>query len=267
MVAVVEPNRTKIAKRVIEIFELFCDTGKTITVMDIVRRYGRPQSSTSELLSCLVEMGLLYKDPRSRTYTPTPRIAALGISAQPKMIRDGGLFALMDALADSTGKCVVLTGLVNTRLQIFRLSPGAKPVTDKISYGAFEDLSASVAGLLLLTTNAPDHLGHLLRRLNAEVAAEKRFAVADLKDQINSYRLQGHAIGDFGFAPGLQVAATLLPRSKIRGPLALGIVFDERDDVDRWALIAEMKRGIAKCTATHLAGAYHQMDHSIRIAV
>jgi DNA-binding IclR family transcriptional regulator len=267
MAAVLEPNKTKIAKRVFEIFEFFCDNGQKATVMDIVRRYGRPQSSTSELLSSLVDMGLLYKDPRSRAYTPTPRIAALGICAQPKMIRDGGLFTLMDNLADSTGKCCALFGTVGTQIQIFRLSPGIEPLSHKIAYGAFEQLSASVAGLLLLSTNAPDHLTRLLWRLNAEADPEDRFDIAELKAKITGFRMQGYAIGDAGFAPGLKVAATLLPRSKIRGPLALGIIFDNYSIVDASHLIAEMKQGVSKCAATEPTNYFATTSSPVRIAV
>ena len=48
-----ESNKAKIAKRVIEVLDFFDDSHPTATVMDIVRRYDRPQSSTSELLSTL----------------------------------------------------------------------------------------------------------------------------------------------------------------------------------------------------------------------
>ena len=76
-----ESNKAKIAKRVIEVLDFFDDSHPTATVMDIVRRYDRPQSSTSELLSTLVELGILYKDNASRSYTLTPRAAILGTTA------------------------------------------------------------------------------------------------------------------------------------------------------------------------------------------
>ena len=65
--ATVESNKAKIAKRVIEVLEFFDVEHPQATVMDIVRRYNRPQSSTSELLSSLVGLGLLYKDAYSRS--------------------------------------------------------------------------------------------------------------------------------------------------------------------------------------------------------
>ena len=220
-----EPNKTKIARRVFEIFEFFSENCQSITVMDIVRRYGRPQSSTSELLSSLVEMWLLYKDQRSRSYTPTPRIAALGTSAQPEIIRDGGLFTLMDKLAEDTGSSVGLLGMVGTHVQMFRLAHGIEPLTNSIAYGASETISASTAGLLLLSTFAPDQAASMLWRLNAE--ATEKFDLSAFKNRVAAYRRQGHALGEAGFAPCTQIAAVLLPRSSIRRPLALGIIYAE----------------------------------------
>lgn len=249
MAAVLEPNKTKIAKRVFEIFEFFCDNGQKATVMDIVRRYGRPQSSTSELLSSLVEMGLLYKDPQSRSYSPTPRIAALGTSAQPEIIRDGGLFTLMDRLAATTGKSIALFGMVGTHVQIFRLAAGADLLASKIAYGASEQLSASTAGLLLLSTFAPEQAGRVLWRLNAEAETDGKFDLVEFKARVAAFRRHGHATGNMGFCTGFQVAATLLPRSSIRRPLALGAIYGDDDEVDTRGLIAAMSQGIAKCAA------------------
>src|ERR1700741_1511938 len=89
-------NKAKIARRVIEGLEYFDDSHREATVMDIVRRYGRPQSSPSELLSSLVELGLLYKDPHSRAYTLAPRAALIGASGQTGAVRDGRLVRLID---------------------------------------------------------------------------------------------------------------------------------------------------------------------------
>src|SRR5690349_9731690 len=89
-------NKAKIAKRVIEVLEFFDDNHREATVMDIVRRYDRPQSSTSELLSSLVELGLLYKDPYSRSYSLTPRAALLGTAGQEGPVRDGRLVKVVD---------------------------------------------------------------------------------------------------------------------------------------------------------------------------
>ena len=91
-----DANKAKTARRVVEVLEYFDEQNRQATVMDIARRYDRPQSSTSELLAILVEMGLLYKDSTSRVFRPTPRAAMLGSMFQPRLVRDGTLSMLMD---------------------------------------------------------------------------------------------------------------------------------------------------------------------------
>ncbi len=100
-------NKAKIARRVVEVLEYFDDAHRDATVMDIVRRYDRPQSSTSELLSSLVELGLLRKDREARTYSLTPRAALLGTGGQAGAVRDGRLVNYL---------------FINARIQI---APGA----------------------------------------------------------------------------------------------------------------------------------------------
>ncbi len=248
MAIALEPNKTKIAKRVIEVFEFFNENSRKATVMDIVRRYGRPQSSTSELLSSLVEMGLLYKDARSRYYSPTPRLAALGTSAQPEIIRDGRLFSFMDRLARSTGNSVALFGMVGTYVQVFHFSPGPNPLLRNVEYGASEQLSASTAGQLLLSTLPPDQAGRMLWRLNAEAPAETKFNSAEIRTNIATFRRQGYAAGAAGFMSSLNVATVLVPRYSAERALALGVLYQEAQPVDTDALIAAMQDGISKCT-------------------
>ncbi len=249
MAIALEPNKAKIAKRVIEVFEFFNENAQQATVMDIVRRYGRPQSSTSELLATLVEMGLLYKDSRSRYYSPTPRLAALGISAQPEIIRNGHLFAFMDRLAQTTRNSVALFGMVGTQVQIFRLSAGPEPVLRDIGYGACEQLAASAAGLLLLSTMPAEQASRILWRLNAEAPLEQKFNPVETREQVAAMRRQGHASGPAGFCPGVQMAATLLPRTGTERPLALGMLYPAAATVDAEALVATMNRSLAQCSA------------------
>jgi DNA-binding IclR family transcriptional regulator len=249
MQTVLESNKTKIAKRVIEVFEFFDEHSQKATVMDIVRRYGRPQSSTSELLSSLVDMGLLYKDARSRSYSPTPRLATLGASAQPNILRDGRLFAFMDRLAFSTRCGVALFGMVGTHAQIFRWSAGSDPLTADLGCGSSEQLSATTAGLLLLSSMPADQAGRMLWRLNAEAVPSAKFNPAEVGERVASYRRQGHATGPSGYVPNALVTATMLPRGESERPLALGLIYATDAAVHPEALLGSMERGIALCAA------------------
>jgi DNA-binding IclR family transcriptional regulator len=241
-----ESNKAKIAKRVIEVLEFFGARNQPATVMDIARRYGRPQSSTSELLSSLVEMGLLYKDPSSRAFTPTPRLATLGVAGQPEIIRDGRLFNYMDRLAQTTRETVALFGMVGTHAQVFRWISGSRSLTQDVGCGSSELLSASAAGLLLVSTMSAEQSRGLLWRLNAEAPAGGKFDHAEMIERVARYRRQGHAIGDSGFLPGMEASAVLLPRMAGERPLALAVLYPAEAPHDAEALVETLKHGVVQ---------------------
>ena len=239
-----ESNKAKIAKRVIEVFEFFESARQPATVMDIARRYNRPQSSTSELLSSLVEMGLLYKDPVSRSFTPTPRLATLGMSAQPDVIRDGRLFNCMDRLAQTTRKTVALFGIVGTHVQVFRWISAARPLSREVGCGSSELLSSSTAGLLLLSTLTTEQARGTLWRLNAESAPDAKFDHADMVERVSALRRKGHASGPSGFIASAHMSAVLLPHDAEGRPLALGVLYPAEGAREADALIETMRHGI-----------------------
>ncbi len=247
MATVPDSNKTKIAKRVIEVFEFFADGNRRATVMDIVRRYGRPQSSTSELLSALVEMGLLYKDPFTRSFGPTPRLAALGFSAQPELIGSGRLFAYMDRLSQASRHGVALFGMVGTQLQIFHWTAGAGLRDSDLNCGAICPLSSSAAGLLILSALGTAQASKMLWRLNAEMEEEAKFNLSEANQRVARFGQLGHATGESGLLPHAKVTAVLLPDTVAERPLALGVIYAAKAAVDPDALVATLKYGVGQC--------------------
>lgn len=243
-----DANKAKTARRVIEVFEYFDEQKRQATVMDIVRRYKRPQSSTSELMASLVEMGLLYKDPVSRSYTPTPRAAVLGAMAQPRVVRDGRLWSLIDNLSAETGLGVALLGMVGLNVQIFHRVSGAKAVKSDLSGGLQERLVDSAAGLLFLSTLSSERRDGVLRRLNAEASAERKFNQPAMRDAVEATSRQGHALGAAGFGGTAQMCAVLLPIEAGDHPLALGFVYEPSDEIDTARLIGLLKRSVESCS-------------------
>ena len=233
-------NKAKIARRVIEVLEFFDDTHREATVMDIVRRYDRPQSSTSELLSSLVELGLLYKDPNSRSYSLAPRAALIGAAGQTGIVRDGRLVGLVDRLAAQTGLSVAVFGRVGLKSQIvsWHAGPRASAKAMRGLHGGLQEpLCDSAPGWLLLSTIAPSRRDGVLRRLNAEAAEDRKFAVSDMTARIDICRESGHVRGKLGFGSQADVVAALLPGQDESHPLAIGIVYGEDDRVSRESLV------------------------------
>ncbi|GGN45278.1 MAG: IclR family transcriptional regulator [Novosphingobium sp.] len=242
-------NKAKIARRVIEVLEYFDDTHKEATVMDIVRRYNRPQSSTSELLSSLVELGLLHKDPYSRAYSLTPRAALLGTSGQPELVRDGRIVRLMDRLVAQTGLSVALLSMVGLDAQIvsWRHGPRAMAATRELAGGVKEPLVQSAAGWLMLSTIARQRCEGMVRRLNAEAEEAAKFNFGDMMARIDACREPRHVFGPTGFSTGADALCGLLPRQPEGHPLVVSVVYGKDDKVNPEALFQCLSDAMRKC--------------------
>lgn len=221
----VSSNKAKIAKRVIEVLEFFDDNHREATVMDIVRRYNRPQSSTSELLSSLVELGLLYKDPYNRSYSLTPRAALLGSSGQSGAVRDGRLVRLVDRLVAQTGLTVAIFGMVGLNAQVIDWRRGSRGQDCALLGGTQTPLAYSAAGWLLLSTVAQQRSDGMVRRLISEAPEERKFAFADMAAALHKCRDEGHARGPIGFGAKGETLCVLLPGTDPAHPLAIGFVY------------------------------------------
>lgn len=246
MASAPQVNKVKIAKRVIEVFEYFDVDHRSATVMDIARRYGRPQSSTSELLSSLVELGFLYKNTRARSYSLTPRVAVLGAAAQPRLF-NGGLLPQMERLARNTGCSVALIGMVGVQAQIFRWVASTTWTGKALSAGSSEPMSAGMAGMLLLSTQAPDVCSRMLRRLNAEAGAEQKFSHCEALEQVRLFGRQGWAAGASGFDANADMVGLLLPHEDGGRPLVLALLHDRAGGADANVLFSEMRAVVAEC--------------------
>lgn len=251
--AATESNKAKIARRVVEVLEFFDEDHPNATVMDIVRRYNRPQSSTSELLSSLVGLGLLYKDPVTRSFAPTPRAALLGCSVQSGVVRDGRLAGLIDRLSAQTGLGIAVIGMVGTTAQIFSWRPGKYQLrtsqTEGFSGGQHEVLTETAAGQLLLSTLPQARRDGLLRRINAEAPAERKFAFGEMVARVQGCSDQGFATGVAGFGSIADVTAMLLPDQPASQPLAIALVYEPSEQIDAAALQQTLADAIERCVA------------------
>src|SRR5262249_46464276 len=149
------------------------EESREVTVMDVVRRYNWPQSSTSELLACLVEMGLVYRNSLSRTYSLSQRAAMLGSTFQPPIIRDGRLTHMIDSLVGQTGLPVATFGMVGIHAQLFSWRTGKlRSLSDAKGPcgGEQERLTDSAVGWLLLSSIPQPRRNGMVRRLLAEAA-------------------------------------------------------------------------------------------------
>lgn len=239
-------NKAKIACRVIEVLDFFDDHHDEATVMDIVRRYQRPQSSTSELLSSLVELGLLTKNPHARSYRLTPRAALLGTAGQPEAVRDGRLVSVIDRLCAQTGLSVGLFAIAGLNAQLV-LRRCVAPGTRGPHNGSQEPLCHSAPGWLLLSTVDPSRRDGMLRRMNAEAEDCARFVHSELAARIEQCGRDGHVFGPAGFGSRDEALALPVPAGLAGQPLVVSIVYDRDAKVNAASLLHSARDTMRRC--------------------
>jgi DNA-binding IclR family transcriptional regulator len=217
-----EVCKVRAARRAIELLDYFDEVHPVATVLQISRHFGWPQSSTSELLAALVDLGVLYK-PKSRVYRPTPRAAWLGAGAHSTRVRSAHLENKMDALVDETGFSVAIVGKVDLDAQIYSWRSGDGKDAMALHTGMKIPLQDSAAGWLLLSTLEDRLWTPTLRRLHAEAPSERKFDLQALSGKLRSYAKWGRGWGPAGFVPGANVSAALVPQTCPEQPLALAI--------------------------------------------
>jgi DNA-binding IclR family transcriptional regulator len=226
MARVLDVKTIKSAKRVLQVFEYFDSSRREATVMEIAREYGYPQSSTSELLSCLVELGFLHRDRYRRTYRPTAKVAVLGAWTNPGLFRRGGVLAMMDELSSDLECSVVLAGRVGLNVEHLEYVHGGTELSEDEQPGA---ITTTTIGRLLLSVNDRFVIRKRVHHINSEVAEDRRVKVEDLFVEVDQMRKHGFAISA-GVSQGKGgVVATLLPRDGDRDELAIGLVVGEGD--------------------------------------
>ncbi len=249
-----DPKKIKSAQRVLEVLEYFNGDRQEGTVMDIARTYGYPQSSTSELLSCLVALGYLHRDLRARTYRPSTRVAVLGAWVQPELFRKGSLLPMMDELASDSGATVVLAARVGLCVQYFH-AVDPQGTTSGLKTGDSAALLHSAPGKTLLATSSVDQVRKLIHRLNAESDESLRVRPDEMLAEIESVRARGYAIQLDG---DTAMVSVLLPQSSANEQLALCIsapraTVEENESQFVQLLRAAVARQLRRATSGDLA--------------
>lgn len=238
-----DPKKIKSAQRALEVLEYFQGGRSEATVMDIARSMGYPQSSTSELLGCLVSLGYLTRDRSARTYRPTARVAVLGAWVQPNLFREGRLLPLMDELAQEANAAIVLGNRVGLEIQYIH-SVAAAGAADVVE-GASASLAHSAMGKAVLAAMDRNYMRKLMHRLNAESAPEMRAPFDQLALECDAIQAQGYACAPDG--NGGWMIATLLAQPGHDESLTLGILLSrEQFETSREHYVQLLRGAVAR---------------------
>lgn len=213
----------KSAERTLALFELFSLHQKPLTVGDIARHLGMPQSSVTMLVRNLLKLGYLEHDRLSRTYLPTIRIMLLGSWLHRMMERQGDLEANLDRLLFEVQETVVV-GIQNG---IFSQYVSAQlpedPSRMEVQSGMLRPITRTAVGRALLSRKPDAEIDMIVRRCNAEVEPDLRFNPAEFMAMMRDVRRNGYAETAGDMTPGYAAVAIAVDAPIGTIPIAVGV--------------------------------------------
>lgn len=243
-----DPKHVKSALRALEVLEFFTEDRLSASVNDVARHYDYPQSSTSELMNCLVSLGYLRRDEKGRKFLPAARMAMLGSWVQPRLFRHGEAFALMDELASATQSTVVLASIASARIQHLQVVGGTLRREEALGENCAIALLHSAEGMALLSTFCRDYLRGLIHRLNSEVDEGFRVRIDDIFASIEAMISSGYAAVPNAY--GSRDIAIVLPHVSGGERLVLGLRPD-RGSADEQTIVRGLRAGFGRYLGLH----------------
>ncbi len=217
-------GQIKSARRTLEIFEMFATVQRPLSVTAIAKRMEMPQSSTSELLQSLVNLGYIDHDARERTYYPTLRIGILSTWIYQRHRQFGNIPAQMSEVAELTGENVILAMRNGINSQYVLGQHAGHFDEFCVENAESKPLTSCASGWALMAYESDLEIGKIVRRVQAEAQCELHRKLASCAlQEVKRFRERGYAMSSGHSKEGISGIAIRLRQHSGRTPLALSV--------------------------------------------
>lgn len=222
-------NKTAIVKsamRTFAVLEFFRETKRAASVTEISSALEMPQSSTSVLLSSLVQLNYLEYDRRTRRFIPSYRVNLLGDWIRHSSFRDTKLTDLMEELWTATGGETVMLGhqAGAAGMQYLHVIPSGSQLQYTANAGQIRPMIRTALGHVLLSQMPNTAVRGIIRRNNAEEPSQSaRVRESAFLEEVERIRHRGFSETNGSTTPGANTIGMLVPLAKRRARLAIGI--------------------------------------------
>jgi DNA-binding IclR family transcriptional regulator len=202
----------KSAGRVLRILEFFDEIQRDARVAEIADQLSIPQSSTSVLLSCLVDLGFMDYLPETRSFLPSPRVTLLGTWLDKGPVRNGSLIRMLEEISQKTGDTVIIAARNGIFSQYIHVLQAKSTMRFHVPQGSRRLAVWSATGFALLIGCQEKEIRALCTRTNAEaMQGQPRIEVDRVLENVRQAKHEGYFLSSGLVTPGAGSIAVPLP--------------------------------------------------------
>ena len=181
-------------------------------VAEVAERLSFPQSSTSILLNCLVDLGYMDYLPESRSFIPSPRVTLLGTWLDKGPVRNGSLIRMLEEISQKTGDTIIIAARNGIFSQYIHVLQARSAMRFHVPQGSRRLVVWSATGFALLTGCSEKEIKALVTRTNAEAApGQPRVDIHQVLENVRQTRRAGYYFSTGLVTPGAGSIAIPLP--------------------------------------------------------
>ncbi|MBC7468355.1 MAG: IclR family transcriptional regulator [Ramlibacter sp.] len=202
------PALVPAAARTMALLEIFARERRALSNSDLARLMDLPESSTSDLLHTLHELGYLVRTVRSRRFYPTARLLAVAhdISGSDPLYAVAA--EACELLRDKTGETALCGRVEEGVVKVVAFKEGSHRLRYTQDVGDKLSLHVSALGKAALTLGSPQEAARQLRLKPLKALASGTITdLAVLEAQVEQARSQGWAWVENEGAEGLSALA------------------------------------------------------------
>ncbi len=191
---------------------------------EITRASNLPHPTTSRLLKCLVEEGLVVRDAATKRYSLGPLNFELGLASGVRLPFRDHLRPSMERIASESGDTVYLHQFSGLESVCIDRVDGVKPLrAAAIGIGGRRPLGFSAAGVAMLATMDEERVQKVLKSFDREIANHPRVTRNGILGAVAAARANDYAVSRDTTVLGVGAVGIVLPAKAGRPILGLSI--------------------------------------------
>lgn len=191
---------------------------------EITKASNLPHPTTSRLLKCLVDEGLVVRDPATKRYRLGPLNFELGLASGVKLEFRDELRPALERLAGETGDTVYLYQYSGLEAVCIERIDGLTPLRPAaLEIGGRRPLGFSAAGVAMLATMDEHRVQSVVKSLEREIANHPRVTRNGIMRAVAFARTNGYAHTRDTTVLGLGAVGVVLPAKAGRPTLGLSL--------------------------------------------